>query len=52
LPSGHGPALDTGYRSACRRPKHAIGLFGFSIAYLFALYLFLTLDALVAALRG
>jgi protoheme IX farnesyltransferase len=38
------------WRSAS--PRQAIGLFAFSIAYLFALYLFLTVDAVVAALRG
>ncbi len=33
-------------------PKHAIGLFAYSILYLFALYLALTLDAVGAALRA
>ncbi len=31
-------------------PRHAIGLFGYSILYLFALYLALTVDAVAAAL--
>jgi protoheme IX farnesyltransferase len=41
-------------RLACGgSPRQAIGLFGYSILYLFALYLSLTLDALVAiAARG
>jgi protoheme IX farnesyltransferase len=34
------------------RPRLAMGLFGFSILYLFALYLVLTLDAVLAATRA